>query len=109
MGREEKFFFATSLPFVRESSFRSFPMFDLRCSMFECRHTLGTVPARAWHGQNLDKQGLGTVSRPFTPTREIRIGLLRHPVQRLRPSFLISSFGTRVCETLVRLSGRLDA
>ena len=39
--------------------------------MFERRHTLwhgpGTGLARPWHGQNLDKQGLGTVSRPFTP------------------------------------------
>src|SRR6266404_46605 len=35
-------------------------------------YRFGTPLARVWHGQSLDKQGLGTVSRPFTPPPEKR-------------------------------------
>ena len=35
-------------------------------------HGSGTALARPWHGQNLDKQALGTVARPFTPPPEER-------------------------------------
>src|SRR5205823_1714764 len=46
-----------------------------RCSMFDVRLArLRHGLARPWHGQNLGKQALGTVSRPFSaPPEERRV------------------------------------